>query len=70
MLVALSANVRLLRFYLRTGVVWEVWTCPAWGLDFERSGPVYRDFGRAIGAARRAALRFGQTLDIDTQEAS
>lgn len=63
-LVALSNNVRLLKF----GDVYEVWTCPVTATDFARTGAIYLEFGRALGAARKAAARFGQTLDIDARE--
>jgi hypothetical protein len=61
-LIATSNNVRLLKF----DEVFEVWTCPAWGVDFKRSGPVYREYGKALAAARNKARKmFGQELDID-----
>ena len=60
-LIATSNNVRLLKF----GDVYEVWTCPVWGTDFARSGRTYREFGRALAAAKAKAMDFGQNLDID-----
>jgi hypothetical protein len=56
-LIAASNNVRLLKI----GEVYEVWTCPAWGVDFKRSGPAYREYSKALAAARKKAGRtFGQ----------